>query len=61
MNALPPTLAASFGPIALIAVPVLLFLFFLTMLVRQYRRCPSNRVLVVYGKVTGQQAAQRYP
>ena len=46
----PLTLAASFAPIALIVVPVLLVLFFLTMLVRQYRRCPSNRVLVVYGK-----------
>ena len=52
------TLAASFAPIALIVVPVLLVLFFLTMLVRQYRRCPSNRVLVVYGKVAGQRAAK---
>ena len=28
------------------------------MLVKQYRRCPSNRVLVVYGKVKGQRAAK---
>ncbi len=54
----PIFLAVSFAPIAVIVVPVLLFLFFLTMLVRQYRRCPSNRVLVVYGKVTGQRAAK---
>ena len=47
-----------FGSMALIVVPVLLVMFFLTMLVRQYRRCPSNRVLVVYGKVAGQRAAR---
>ncbi len=49
---------SNFGAIALIVVPVLLLLFFVTMLVRQYRRCPSNRVLVVYGKVAGQRAAR---
>ena len=43
---------------ALVAVPVLLLVFFTTFLVRQYRRCPSNRVLVVYGKVQGQRAAK---
>jgi flotillin len=48
----------SFGTIGVIATIVLLVLFFLTMLVRQYRRCPSNRVLVVYGKVAGQRAAK---
>ena len=52
------TLAISYGPVALIVVPVLLVMFFLTMLMRQYRRCPSNRVLVVYGKVAGQRAAK---
>jgi flotillin len=48
----------NFGAVAVIIVPVLLVLFFVTMLVRQYRRCPSNRVLVVYGKVSGQRAAR---
>ena len=28
------------------------------LLVRQYRRCPSNRVLVVYGRVAGERAAK---
>ncbi len=46
------------GAVALIVVPVLLVLFFLTILVRQYRRCPSNRVLVVYGKVADSRAAK---
>jgi flotillin len=50
--------AFNFGAVALIVVPVLLVMFFVTMLVRQYRRCPSNRVLVVYGKVSGQRAAR---
>jgi flotillin len=36
---------------------VLFFLYFLTTL---YRRCPSNKVLVVYGRVKGNQAVQCY-
>jgi len=48
----------SFGTIGVVASIVLLFLFMFTMLVRQYRRCPSNRILVVYGKVAGQRAAR---
>ena len=35
------------------SVIALLVLFFFTVLVKQYRRCPSNRVLVVYGKLRG--------
>src|SRR5512134_2370116 len=44
---------------------VLLILFlavlsfsFLLLLIKRYRRCPSNKVLVVYGKVVGQQPAK---
>lgn len=40
--------------------PLLVIFIVLGMLMfvmRQYRRCPSNRVLVVYGKVAGKQAA----
>jgi len=37
---------------------VLLFAFFLAILVKQYKRCPSNRILVVYGKVGGDRAAR---
>ena len=48
----------SFGTIGFIATIVLLVLFVVTMIVRQYRRCPSNRVLVVYGKVRGERAAR---
>jgi len=49
---------ASIAPMMIIGAIVLLFLFFLTMLVKQYRTCPSNRVLVVYGKVEGERAAK---
>jgi flotillin len=48
----------SFGTLGVVASIVLLVLFLFTMLVRQYRRCPSNRILVVYGKVSGQRAAR---
>ena len=43
----------SFGTLGIIATIVLLLLFVFTLLVTQYRRCPSNRVLVVYGMVAG--------
>jgi len=48
----------SFSTLGVVGSVVLLILFVVTMLVRQYRRCPSNRVLVVYGKVTGERAAR---
>jgi flotillin len=42
----------------LIGSVALLFLFFLVFVVKQYKRCPSNRVLVLYGKVGANRAAQ---
>lgn len=35
-----------------------LFFSFLLLLIKRYKRCPSNNVLVVYGKVSGAQAAK---
>jgi len=46
------------GPLMLVVSVVLLVAFFLAILVKQYKRCPSNRILVVYGKVGGQRAAR---
>jgi flotillin len=40
------------------AAITLLLVFFGVFVVRQYKRCPSNRVLVIYGKVGGNRAAQ---
>lgn len=37
---------------------VLLFFGFAIMLMKQYKRCPSNRVLVIYGKTSGGQASK---
>jgi flotillin len=39
--------------LGLIGSVVLLFFFFLMFAIKQYKRCPSNRVLVIYGKVGG--------
>lgn len=47
-----------FGILPIVGVIVLIFAFFFTMIVRQYKRCPSNRVLVVYGKVADKRAAK---
>ena len=46
------------GPMMIVVSVILIFSFFFAILVFQYRRCPSNRVLVVYGKVTGSRAAK---
>ncbi|MDX1563456.1 MAG: SPFH domain-containing protein [Gammaproteobacteria bacterium] len=46
------------APLMLVVSVVLLVAFFLAVLVSQYKRCPSNRILVVYGKVGGQRAAR---
>ena len=46
------------GPMMIVVSVILIFSFFFAILVFQYRRCPSNRVLVVYGKVTGSRAAR---
>ena len=57
--ATPVTLGAPSTPIlGLGAAFVLLFLFLAVYITTRYKRCPSNRVLVVYGKVSGQQAAK---
>jgi flotillin len=42
----------------LVAVVVLVVLTILIIIVKQYRRCPSNKILVIYGKVAGQRAAK---
>lgn len=42
-----------FGPIALVVIPVIVVLGIIMLVVKQYKRCPSNRVLVVYGKTGG--------
>lgn len=37
--------------LGIIGAALLLVIFFSILVVRQYKRCPSNRILVVYGKV----------
>lgn len=60
-----PTLARSgeglgdILPVVLAVGALLLILFFVVILViKQYKRCPSNRILVVYGKVGGRKASK---
>ena len=50
--------AFSFGaPIAIIFAILVIFVFFIV-LIKRYKRCPSDRILVVYGKVGGGQSAK---
>ncbi len=44
--------------LGLVFAVLLVFLFATAFIVKQYKRCPSNRVLVVFGKVAAQKAAK---
>ena len=46
------------APILLIAMPVLIMFTLLIFFVTRYRRCPSNKVLVVFGKIGGMRTSQ---
>ncbi len=60
------TLASSSPPLtsnpllwlAVVFSALLIVLFFVVFTVKQYKRCPSNRILVVYGKVAGNKASK---
>jgi len=43
--------------LGLVGAIVLLFFFFIVFVVKQYKRCPSNQILVLYGRVGGNRAA----
>ncbi len=45
------------GLITLVAVGLFIFLL-ITVFIRRYKRCPSDRILVVYGKVGGGESAK---
>ena len=49
---------SAFTSLALVGVIVLIFLFVAVFIARRYKRCPSNRILVVYGRGTGTLAAK---
>ena len=45
-------------PIVIVGCVLLLLFFIIIILVKQYKRCPSNRILVVYGRVGGKRASK---
>jgi len=51
---LPPTMLPVV--IAFVALPALLFVF-MAVILKQYKRCPPNRILVIYGKTGPEEAA----
>lgn len=51
--------SGGYGIVAIAAILVLMGFFgFIIVLQKQYKRCPSNRVLVVYGRTSGGKSAQ---
>lgn len=60
MGQLTTTLGLGTGEWSMIGIGVVVFfvLFFVIFIIKQYKRCPSNRILVIYGKV-GRQKSSR--
>ncbi len=52
------SLAIGWEPVVFIGIPGAILIFLGLFFVSRYRRCPSNRVLVVYGKIAGAQASK---
>ena len=48
----------SFAPLFVVGFAVLFIFIVLISFIRRYKRCPSDRILVVYGKVGGGQSAK---
>lgn len=44
--------------LGLIGAGLIVFLFVTVFVVKQFKRCPSNRILVIFGKVAGQKASK---
>jgi len=44
--------------LGLFGATALLILFFVVFVIKQYKRCPSNRILVIYGRVGSQKASR---
>lgn len=44
--------------LGIVGAVLMILLFVTVMIVKQYKRCPSNRILVIYGKVGAQRAAK---
>ncbi len=54
----PILMEMDFGPWMIVILPVLVLLSLLIFFAKRYKRCPSNRVLVVYGKIGGERTAK---
>ncbi|PCJ95425.1 MAG: flotillin [Flavobacteriaceae bacterium] len=47
-----------FGPLITIGFAIFFIFILFVVLIRRYKRCPSDRILVVYGKVSGGKSAK---
>lgn len=43
---------------AVVVLPVTIFVLMMLFVAQQYKRCPSNRILVVFGKISGEKASK---
>ena len=48
----------SFAPLLAVGFGILFLFIVIISFIRRYKRCPSDRILVVYGKVGGGQSAK---
>ena len=49
--------AAAWEPVVFIGIPMAIVLFLALFFVSRYRRCPPDRLMVVYGKIEGNQSS----
>ena len=58
MDTILAALAVTWEPMIFLGLPILILIAMMIFIVTLYRRCPSNKVLVVYGGLGGQQTAR---
>ena len=58
LNAITLQGLGGFGPLITIGFVILFIFILFIVLIRRYKRCPSDRILVVYGKVSGGKSAK---
>lgn len=53
-----PLQSSSLTGVSLVGAIILIFVVFLFSMMRRYKRCPSDKILVIYGKTGGGKSAR---
>jgi len=58
MSILLQSLSSGVSPFMIVIFALLIFVVFIYALAKRYKRCPSDKILVIYGKTGGQESAK---